>query len=216
MTWAETTGAGYTLFGQTFNSLGALDAPLNLGTSDNSLPLQTPQGEVASFCFDGSYVLVYVKNEAGDSDIRATVVDPLGVASAFLELSDTALVDESNPAVAMIADEVFAATWVEPGAGGFPGSSGFVVVQLFDEVGAVSTAVKLPVAAGENADNIAPAITLLANGNFLVTSSAPAGTELANIFGQLFNPDGTALGSTLTLVQGIATPPNGFNDSIRA
>ena len=116
VTWAETTGAGYTVFGQFFDPLGAFDTPLNLGTSDNSVALQTPQGEVAPFCFDGSYVLVWVKNEAGDSDIRATVVDPFGVPLGSLELSDTALVDESNPAVAMIADELFAATWVEPGA----------------------------------------------------------------------------------------------------
>src|SRR5947208_1495220 len=75
VSWAEATGGGYTLFAQTFRATRADGAPVNLGTS--ATHALSPQGEVSSFCSDSSYVVTWVQNAGGHSDIVATIVDAL-------------------------------------------------------------------------------------------------------------------------------------------
>ena len=193
----DTSGTG--ILGQILSSNGARSGAAFLINSDTGGYQSAPKAATLS---DGRVAVVWTDAgvKPGDSDgsaIRARVFEATGVPVDVEFLVNIATAgDQSEPAIAALADGRFAVAWTDASATGGDTSGQAVRARMFSNSGAPDSAEFLVnlTTAGRQSE---PSITVLADGRLLIgwtdESAAFGDASGSAIVGQIFDPRLSAL-----------------------
>ncbi|MEM8644753.1 MAG: Ig-like domain-containing protein [Pseudomonadota bacterium] len=160
---------------------------------------------------DGGFVIVWhsYRQEAEDNytyGVYGQRFDANGNALGDEFQINTAVADQqTNPQVAALSDGGFVVSWTD--AGGLDGSGQGVFQQRFGADGA-RVGSEAQVNGYSSSTQNQPAMTQLANGDYLVTwqsyNNTAAGGSSYDIFGQVFGSDGSTIGSEFLINSEVA------------
>jgi hypothetical protein len=158
--WESTIAGSYEIRARRFDARGtALSAELAVN-ADTASSQRAPALAMAA---DGSFIIAWRSNLDGSLDIRARRFDSSGTpASDELPVNTTRIGDQVAPSVAIASDGTFVIAWENSFDNDYD-----IRARRFDARGAAK-ADEFAIRPGTGAQQFAPALTMAANGTFLV------------------------------------------------